>query len=103
VLARATTTSPPINLVESMKAMFQQIQEQELADHKRMIEWGRRMERRRKKDPERFEAEMQASLEIFGRIGDPVNPVIAHPKQVKRFEARVEELVGEPQPFRAGG
>lgn len=78
-------------------------QEREIEDRRRMREWGESMSRRREENPRRYESELQATLEIFGRQGDPVNPIIAHPKQVERCKARAEELFKTPQEFRAGG
>jgi hypothetical protein len=100
---QGTLPSKPIDLVQSMKDMFRMEQEREVEDRRRMFEWGEKMQKRRKENPRRYDAELQAALEIFGRQGDPVNPVIAHPKQVQRYEARVEELFKTPQEFRAGG
>ena len=89
--------------VEDLENLRKQMIEKDEDDFKRMRAWGEKMERLRKKNPRRFEAEMQAALEMFGRIGDPVNPLIISPKQYERWQARAEELFAEPQPFRAGG
>ena len=79
---------------EDLEKLYRQIKEGEERDRKLMHEYALAMQKRRKKDPRRFDAEMQAALEIFGRIGDPVNPIIAHPKTVAQYKSRVEELLG---------
>lgn len=81
--------------VEDLQSMFKQINERDKRDRELLAEFGRECESRRHKDPRRFDAEMQASIEIFGRYGDPVNPIICHPDTLKRYSQRVEDLLNE--------
>lgn len=80
-------------------ATYRSILEQQEENDRRMREWGKEMERHRKENPKRYAAEVQAQLEMFARIGDPVNPIIAHPQQYKRYKARVQELLAGAKPL----
>jgi hypothetical protein len=81
-----------------MKRLFEMEQQREIDDLKRMMAWGRKWERFRKRDPRGYNATVQAMIEVFGRVGDPLKPIIAHPKQVARYEARLEELLKATTP-----
>ena len=89
----AKIADPTPLTLDSIRRAFEMEVERERLDNDRMREWGKRWEEFRKSDPRRYEATLSAMYEVFGRMGDPVNPIIAHPKQVERYRERLVELL----------
>lgn len=94
----AKSSNRPLS-IQDVQNLFDEIERKEKEDWKRMREWGASQREARKKDPKKYDAEVQAALECFGRQGDPVNPVIASPKQIERFERRVKQILSSPEPL----